>query len=464
MNMKKVLAIMLMFAVLFMCVLTINVKASNEVVEPDGTNPITTAISKLQGDGTETISLKEGATYEENVEIVKSVTIDGNGATIDGKINITANNSTIVLKNATVKCEEGKPITLLNVSGNGNTVEVENVTFEGGQNAIVVNNLGQSLTLNGVDMSGFYGKAVYSDSIKNLTITNSTFDASGTINAGDHTNEDSKRAGSAIDLNFGNTVSGVEVDKVQISNNNFSNVKLAAGETLEQSTAGAIKIKIKNSDNVKSIGNIVIENNNFADNLRDIVIGTQSVSAGTPTDSAAFNIVLSGNTRTQNGEKANEVKVTNNTMTGTEEERTETIPADVRTTKDFSAKVTIKIGDKTFELTKGTTLSELDLSDIKTKQGYTFKNFVIEGTDTVVSETQGLIANMTLVPVFEKVATEEPNANEETNTTIEEETTEKNENEENIENPQTGDAIILYTVMGLVAIIGIAFIVKKIKK
>lgn len=463
MNMKKVLAIMLMFAVLFMCLLTINVKASNEVVEPDGTNPITTAISKLQGDGTETVLLKEGATYEENVEIAKSVTINGNGATIDGKINITANNSTIVLKNATVKFEEGKPITLLNVSGNGNTVEVENVTFEGGQNAIVVNNLGQSLTLNGVDMSGFYGKAVYSDSIENLIVTNSTFDASGTINAGDHTNEDSKRAGSVIDLNFGNTISEVKVNKIEISNNEFSNVKLAEGETLEESTAGAIKIKIKNINNVESFDRVTIENNNFTDNLRDIVIGTQSVSGGTVTDSAAFNVVLSGNTRTQNREKSNEVKVTNNSIAGTEEERTETIPSDIKTTKDFSARVTIKIGDKTFELTKGTTLSELDLSDIKTKQGYVFKNFIIEGTDTVVSETQGLIANMTLVPVFEESATEESTPEEETNTTVKDET-EKAEKEENIVNPQTGDAIILYTVIGLASIVGIALIVKKIKK
>ena len=312
-------------------------------------------------------------------------------------------------------------------------------------------------------MSGFYGKAVYSDSIENLIVTNSTFDASGTINAGDHTNEDSKRAGSVIDLNFGNTISEVKVNKIEISNNEFSNVKLAEGETLEESTAGAIKIKIKNINNVESFDRVTIENNNFTDNLRDIVIGTQSVSGGTVTDSAAFNVVLSGNTRTQNREKSNEVKVTNNSIAGTEEERTETISSDIKTTKDFSARVTIKIGDKTFELTKGTTLSELDLSDIKTKQGYVFKNFIIEGTDTVVSETQGLIANMTLVPVFEESATEESTPEEETNTTVKDET-EKAEKEENIVNPQTGDAIILYTVIGLASIVGIALIVKKIKK
>lgn len=129
------------------------------------------------------------------------------------------------------------------------------------------------------------------------------------------------RAGSVIDLNFGNSVSGVEVNSIVIENNKFSNVKLAEGEDLATSTAGAIKIKVKNAEKVSSVGTIEIKNNEFIDNLRDIVIGTQSVSGGTVYDSAKFNIRLSGNTRTVENVTYQEVNVTNNTLTGSEEEK-----------------------------------------------------------------------------------------------------------------------------------------------
>ena len=98
-------------------------------------------------------------------------------------------------------------------------------------------------------------------------------------------------------------------------------MKLAEGEDLATSTAGAIKIKVKNAEKVSSVGTIEIKNNEFIDNLRDIVIGTQSVSGGTVYDSAKFNIRLSGNTRTVENVTYQEVNVTNNTLTGSEEEK-----------------------------------------------------------------------------------------------------------------------------------------------
>ena len=309
-------------------------------------------------------------------------------------------------------------------------------------------------------MSKFYGKALYSDSVKNLIVKNSSFDASGTVNAGDHTSVESRRAGSAIDLNFGNSVSGVEVENIIIENNKFSNVKLAEGEDLSQSTAGAIKIKIKNSDKVTSMGKVEVKNNEFVDNLRDIVVGTQSVSGGTAFDSAKFDMVLSGNTRTINGKTLKEVKVTNNTLTGSEEERTETIPSNVTTTKDFSAKIKITIGEKVFEVTKGTTLSELDLTDIKTREGYIFKHFVIKDTDEIVSETQGLISDVTLSAVFEEETTseEQPTGDNET----QEENTNK-VNEENLENPQTGDNILTYVALAGISVLVITLVIRKIR-
>lgn len=459
---KRTLAMLLIVTVCFMFLLAINVKAANngtEVVEPGSANAINNYLKTLSGG--ETINLKENSTYQEdNVEISKSVTIDGHGATINGKITVLASNSTVILKNMTLKFEEGKPIVLLNIGGKGNTVKVENVTFVGGENAITINNLEQSVTLDSVNMSKFYGKALYSDSVKNLIVKNSSFDASGTVNAGDHTSVESRRAGSAIDLNFGNSVSGVEVENIIIENNKFSNVKLAEGEDLSQSTAGAIKIKIKNSDKVTSMGKVEVKNNEFVDNLRDIVVGTQSVSGGTAFDSAKFDMVLSGNTRTINGKTLKEVKVTNNTLTGSEEERTETIPSNVTTTKDFSAKIKITIGEKVFEVTKGTTLSELDLTDIKTREGYIFKHFVIKDTDEIVSETQGLISDVTLSAVFEEETTseEQPTGDNET----QEENTNK-VNEENLENPQTGDNILTYVALAGISVLVITLVIRKIR-
>lgn len=459
---KKTLAIILIATICFMCLLAVTTKAAfdengNSIVPAGSPNAIYNFILKLNGG--ETIALEEGATYQEDLQIIKSVTIDGHGATIDGSITVINDNSTVVLKNLTVRCEEGKPITLLNIKGSNNTVVVENVKFIGGENAIMVNNLGQSLTLDKVDMSKFYGKALYSDSIKSLTVKNSIFDATGTENAGDHTSVESRRAGSVIDLNFGNSVSGVEVEKILLENNTFSNVKLAIGEDPTTSTAGAIKIKVKNADKVTKMGNVEIIDNEFVDNLRDIVIGTQSVSGGTAFDSAKFNVVLSGNTRTVNGKTAQEVNVTNNSLTGTEEERTETIPANVTTTKDFSAKVKITIGNKVFEVTKGTTLSELDLTDVKTKEGYTFKNFVIKGTDEVVSETQGLIADVELSAVFEVIQEEEEEPAEEIK-----DNEETNQENEEIANPQTGDALVSYIVLAGISLVVVTLVVRKIRK
>ena len=100
------------------------------------------------------------------------------------------------------------------------------------------------------------------------------------------------------------------------------------------------------------------------------------------------------------------------------------------------------------------------MTDIKTREGYIFKHFVIKDTDEIVSETQGLISDVTLSAVFEEETTseEQPTGDNET----QEENTNK-VNEENLENPQTGDNILTYVALAGISVLVITLVIRKIR-
>ena len=105
------------------------------------------------------------------------------------------------------------------------------------------------------------------------------------------------RSASGIDMNLGNNAKTIDIESIHISNNTFRNVLVVDDPAVQaESTAGAIKIKVKDKANLVSIGTITIEENSFENNVRDLVIGTNNPTSGTdPVDTANLEILLVNN-------------------------------------------------------------------------------------------------------------------------------------------------------------------------
>lgn len=199
---------------------------------------------------------------------------------------------------------------------NAENITFKNVTFDGeGTKDILLylTNAG-NVTLENVTFTNYTKAGIYGEALASLTVNNSSFDASDTKNIGDYEGPEAeliKRSAAGIDLNLGNGAKyDVNVNYIKITNTEFKNVTDAAG--VSNSTAGAIKIKIKDASRVKNVGQITIENNTFTDNVRDIVIGTQDPTSGTSTSKTGeFNILLKDN--------KTPVKVVNNSKDGSSE-------------------------------------------------------------------------------------------------------------------------------------------------
>ncbi len=227
-----------------------------------------------------------------DIKLEDDMVIDGAGKfTITGGLNIS-DAKDVTIKNVTLDGEGTKDILLY--LGNAGKVVIENVTFKN------------------------YTKAgIYGEYLESINVTNSIFDSSDTKNIGDGDysgnpeEELIKRSAAGIDLNLGNGAKyDVNVASIKIVGNTFKNVVA----TQENSTAGAIKVKIKDASRVKSIGTITIADNKFQDNDKDLVIGTNSPTAGTEqTVTGNLEILLDSNTS---------MKVTNNSA---KESTTETL-------------------------------------------------------------------------------------------------------------------------------------------
>lgn len=206
------------------------------------------------------------------ISLENNVVIDGQSKyKITGGINIK-DGQNITLKNLTMDGEGTKDILIYLT--NAGEVTLENVTF--------VN----------------YTKAgIYGEALSALTVNNSSFDASDTVNIGDYPGNPEeeliKRSAAGIDLNLGNGAKyDVNVKYIIITNNEFKNVT----DTAPNSTAGAIKVKVKDASRISGIGTITISNNAFTDNVRDLVIGTDSPASGTTQSKTGdLDIVLKGN-------------------------------------------------------------------------------------------------------------------------------------------------------------------------
>ena len=253
--MKQIKKVSLMlFAICCAMVLRINVNAEEIILDKD--------------------------TASSDIEITEGMVIDGQGKyTITGGLSIK-NGMDVTIKNVTLD-GEGKTQITLNLSGAGNVV-VENVTFK-----------------------NYTSKGIYTNNIESLKVSGSTFDASYAKDL-ETGNELVKRSAAGIDINFGdNITSDYTIGNIEIIGNSFKNV--VDTEPVEASTAGAIKIKIKDNRHLVSLGTITISGNAFTDNVRDIVIGTNDPATGssmTALDTGKFDFILKNN---------GTVKVSNNT-------------------------------------------------------------------------------------------------------------------------------------------------------
>ena len=225
----------------------------------------------------ETIVLKED-TKAGDITLSDGVVIDGAGKyTITGGFDISSDID-VTFKNVTISGEGTKDI-LIDLRGAGNIV-VENVTFEN------------------------YTKAgIYAEAMTSLSVTGSTFDASDTDKLGDSSYPGNpeealiKRSAAGIDLNLGNYGQTINVESITIKDNTFKNVVVEEDEQ-DTSTAGAIKIKVKDKTHLEKIGTIRIEGNTFENNERDLVLGTTSPSSGTEASATAdLDVLLVNNSK-----------------------------------------------------------------------------------------------------------------------------------------------------------------------
>lgn len=175
-------------------------------------------------------------------------------------------------------------------------VKLENVIFDGKASGTTLLNFHSPKGTFIVDNCNFvnYIKAgIYVDSLANLTVTKSTFDAVDTDKIGNITGSTPehdlmRRSAAGIDINFGNdkNVKSV-VNNVILDGNTFKNVVA----TEKGSTAGGVKIKVKDKACAEIKETVLIKGNTFDNNTRDIVLGTDSSHEGTtPEETANFNI------------------------------------------------------------------------------------------------------------------------------------------------------------------------------
>ena len=235
------------------------------------------------------------------IDYTQDIVINGNGHTLTGMFNQITNDINIEISNVTINVDS-KPGTediAIDIRSNGATLALDNVTI-----------------LN-------YTKAgVYAEQFKSIVINNSTFDGSETDEIGEGSGDEAdlvKRSAAGIDINIGNSATtDYAIEKIEITNSTFRNVIETEGNT----TGGGIKVKIKNKEHLTSMCDVVIENNTFEGNVRDLVVGTDSPKTGTTTeqaDTGNITFKLLGNTA---------MKVVNNSSSEElEENRTEIIEA-----------------------------------------------------------------------------------------------------------------------------------------
>lgn len=426
-------------ALLITIVMPFNVSA---LVADDITNASSGETVEINGENTENLTINKSVTLkgDKSNKIIGNLTITGDnidvtldGFTIEGSINVTAKNSKVTLKNMTLDGQNDLQDNIL----------------------VTVRALNSDITVDNTEFKGFLKAGIYAETLKSIEVTNSNFNGVGTADIGSledfvASNDEAEeilRSAACIDLNLGNQ-SGVKfsLEDITIAGNHFEGIVNTSGE---KSTAGAVKVKLKNASNVtlSDESSVTIGANKFTDNADDVVIGTSQ----TPS-TANFLVAFYQNTSSEN-EKG--IRVTNN---GAPTKETEVIASDVVSVRNYSDTsdteqnadlYIITINGKEYMALKGTPLKEavstednslINLDEFKTKEGYTFKNFVEKGTENVVDENTVITKSMTIEAVFEK---------------------DGEDVKDEVENPKTNDNIL---IVSAVAIASLALIIISAKK
>ena len=230
-------------------------------------------------------------------DLTEDTVINGNNHTITGTFNIRTEGIKVVINDVTINADAPDDSEVI---------------------AIDVRAIGTSLELNNVKITNYTKAGVYAEQFASLVVDNSLFDGSRTTDIGEGAGSEAdlvKRSAAGIDINIGNSASkDYAIEKIEITNSTFQNVLASEKNT----TGGGIKVKIKNDAYLTSMGDVVIKNNTFANNVRDLVLGTNSPGGDTTqAETANFDIVLFGNTA---------MKVVNNSSSEADEaNRTEVI-------------------------------------------------------------------------------------------------------------------------------------------
>ena len=391
----------------------------------------------------------------ENLSINKSITLKGDKADkVMGNITVTGDNVNVVLDGFTL---EGS----INITAKNSKVTIKNMTLDGNKDItdnilVTVRAFNSDINVDNTTFQEFLKAGIYAETLKNISVTNSTFNGIATANIGsleDYVASNPEaaailRSAACIDLNLGNQANvKFDLESITIAGNHFEGIQNTAGE---DSTAGAIKLKLKNASNVTMNDNTsaVIGANEFVKNADDVVIGT-SQNPSTSNIVVAFYQNISS--------ESNGIHVSNNGSVSGEEEVIDGSVVSVRNYQDSTDTnlngdlFVITINDQLYMVESGTTLKDavsvedetpIDLDSFKTKEGYTFKNFVEAGTENVVDENTVITKSMTIEPVFEKIAQSAPEA---------------------VENPKTSDGFALYMFIALMTLCVATLSYRKIK-
>lgn len=384
---------------------------------------------------------------QENITINKSIVLKGEeDDIIDGSIIISGDNVNVTLEGFTVKGS-------IRINAQNSSVQLQNITLDG-ENDLVDNILvdiravGTDVSIDNTTFKGFLKAGIYAEAFKNFTVANSNFDGIGTANIGSledyvASNPDVYRilrSAACIDLNLGNNAA-FTLGNIMIVGNTFVGIQNTAGE---DSTAGAVKIKLKKPENVTlNNSSATLLNNTFKENADDVVIGTESNIM-----SSSLPVVFYLNTSTEN---ETGVRVTNN---GAQTAEKSVIDSDMIAYRKFSTDSTdenvnfyvITIDHTQFLVQEGATLKDatesdtekpINLDDFKVKEGYKFLYFVEKGTGNVIDEDTAITKNMTLEAVFESLATGE------------------------VENPETNDNFL---IIGSLSVVSLALAILTAKK
>ena len=103
---------------------------------------------------------------------------------------------------------------------------------------------------------------------------------------------------------------------------------------------------------------------------------------------------------------------------------------------------TVVIGETTFEVKEGKTLADLDLTSLKTKEGYEFVKFVKIGTDETFAEDTPITENLELAVIFEEIPKDAGITT----------------------NPDTSDALVPVIAVAVIAVVGLGAGVYGLKK